>query len=173
MHVLTAVVVAFAVWRFGDWKGWQKYHSTMLYFIFGNVMYLFLTAGYSLWSLKADFASNYIFTELLYMFIVLPGTALLYLSKMPVSTKGRIKHIIKWIVLYAAIEGVYAYATDSIQYDNGWHLGWSLLFDCVMFPMLLLHYKKPLLSYLISFPIAMFLIWYFKVPVHLPIEKRI
>ncbi len=169
---MTSMVVAISVWRRGDWKGWLKYHSTILYFVLGNVMYLYLTASYDLWAFEGDFLSNYIFTEMLYIFIVFPGTTILYLSRMPEEKKGRLVHIIKWVLLYAAVESVYTYITNSIQYDNGWSLSWSILFDCVMFPMLLLHHKRPLLAYALSLPIALFLIWYFEVPVHLPIEQR-
>ena len=52
---------------------------TMMYFALGNLLYNFLTASYFLWRLDADFFSNHTLTEMLYTFIVFPGTALLYL----------------------------------------------------------------------------------------------
>jgi hypothetical protein len=41
-----------------------------------------------------------------------------------------------------------------------------------MFPMLRLHYKKPLYAYAISAIMCVFWVWIFNVPVDVPIEKR-
>jgi hypothetical protein len=56
----------------------------------------------------------------------------------------------------------------EIIHSNGWSLGWSFLFDFIMFPMLRLHHKYPLIAYILSVPIAIFFIFLFDVP----IEKR-
>ncbi|MRG87119.1 CBO0543 family protein [Salinibacillus xinjiangensis] len=171
MHVATTLYVVFAVWRWGDWRNWEKYHTTMLYFALGNLLYNFLTAHYFLWRLDADFLSNHTLTEMLYTFIVFPGTALLFLCNMPEEKRRRNVHIVKWIFIYALWEAFFV-LTKSIEYQYGWGYWWSVGFDTFMFPMLLLHYKKPLIAYLLSIPIGIFFIWWFNVPVHLPIEQR-
>jgi hypothetical protein len=171
MHVATGLIVLIAVWKWGDWRNWKKYHTTMLYFALGNLLYNFLTASYFLWRLDADFLSNHTLTELIYTFIVFPGTALLFLCNMPKVRKSKIRHIITWILIYALWEALFV-LTKSIEYQYGWGYWWSVSFDAFMFPMLLLHYKKPLIAYLLSIPIGIFFIWWFHVPVHLPVEMR-
>lgn len=169
MHVALGVFMIFALFKWGDYKNWQKYHSTMLYFVMGNLLYNFLTASYFLWRLDADFISNHTLTELIYSFIVFPITALLFLSNYP--EKKKLYYMSKWVFIYVAVEYLFT-LTKHIEYQYGWTLGWSAFFDVFMFPMLLLHYKKPLLAYAISIPIGVFFIWYFNVPVHIPVEER-
>lgn len=171
MHVALSIFVIFAVWRWGDWKNWQKYHTTMLYFALGNLTYNFLTASYFLWRFNSDFLSNHTLTEMLYTFIIFPGTALLFLSNYPKTKKEQLKHYIRWVAIYVLVELAFIF-TDHIHYQHGWNLGWSAAFDVIMFPILYLFYKKPIIAYLISIPIAVFFIWWFKVPVHLPVEQR-
>ncbi|MBB6453108.1 hypothetical protein HNQ94_001556 [Salirhabdus euzebyi] len=171
MHVATALFVLFAVWKWGDWRNWEKYHTTMLYFAVGNLLYNFLTANYFLWRLDADFLSNHTVTEILYTLIIFPGTAMLFLCNMPKDKHRRNIHIIKWISIYALWELGFVF-TKSIEYQYGWTYWWSVSFDIFMFPMLLLHHKKPLIAYLLSIPIGIFFLWWFDVPVHLPVEDR-
>lgn len=171
MHVFTGLFVIFAVWKWGNWREWEKYHTTMLYFALGNLLYNFLAANHFLWRLDADFLSNHTLTEVIYTIIIFPGTALLFLCNMPKTRNKQILHFTTWIAIYVAWEYMLL-LTSGIKYQYGWTLGWSAAFDTFMFPMLLLHHKKPLLAYIISIPIGVFLLWYFDVPVYLPIEKR-
>ncbi|WP_246050129.1 CBO0543 family protein [Aquibacillus sediminis] len=83
MHVGITILIIIAVWRKGDWRNWEKYHTVMLYFALGNLTYNFLTASYFLWRMDADFISNHTLTEMLYTFIVFPGTALLFIGNFP------------------------------------------------------------------------------------------
>ncbi|WP_407270539.1 CBO0543 family protein [Radiobacillus sp. PE A8.2] len=171
MHVAIALFVIFAVWRWGDWKNWEKYHAVMLYFAIGNLTYNFLTASYFLWRLDADLISNHTLTEMLYTFIIFPGSAMLFIYHYPKSRWKIIRHYAYWIFIYAGIELIMVF-TGHIEYQYGWNWYWSAGFDVFMFPMLQLFYKRPLIAYVISVPIAIFFIWYFNVPVHLPVEER-
>ncbi|MBM7661313.1 hypothetical protein JOC85_002085 [Bacillus mesophilus] len=173
MHIVIGLFVIFAVWKWGDWRNWQKYHTVMLYFAVGNLTYNFLTAGWFLWRLDADFMPNHTTTELLYTFIIFPGTALLFISNFP-EYGGKVKkflHYFYWIGIYSVVEWAMT-KTGYIEYQYGWTLGWSIGFDTFMFPMLRLFYKRPLIAYLISIPIGIFFLWYFKVPFHIPVEDR-
>lgn len=171
MHVLITIIMIISVWLRGDWRNWEKYHAVMLYFALGNLAYNFLTANYFLWRLDADYLSNHTLTEMLYTFIVFPGTALLFIGNFPKEKTKIVRHYIFWVVIYAGIEWIMT-ITQHIEYQYGWSWAWSAAFDVVMFPMLWLFYKKPLLTYIISFPIAIFLIWLFDVPVNIPVEDR-
>jgi hypothetical protein len=171
VHLAISIIVIYSVWRWGDWRNWQKYHTTMLYFALGNMTYQFLTANYFLWRLGADPITNYTATEMLYTFIVFPGTALLFLSGFPNSLRLGIRRIVIWIGIYIGFEFVLM-KMGLMEYQFGWNLLWSALFNCTMFPMLLLFHRKPLIAYVISIGMALFWICLFDVPVHLPIEQR-
>ena len=171
MHVLTGLIVVFFVYKYGDWRNWQKYHTTILFIAMGNLLYNFLTANYFLWRLDADFLSNHSLTEMIYTFIVFPGTVILFLGNYPQTLKRQILHVITWIAIYITWELVFV-ITNSIDYQYGWNLGWSALFDVVMFPILRVHQNNPLLAYVLSAIVCVSVLLYFDVPVHLPVEKR-
>lgn len=171
MHLILGVITVLAAWRYGDWRHWQKYHQTMMYFALGNLLYNFLTASHFLWKLKPDFFPNHSLTEMMYTFVVFPATALMFLSNYPEQKKKVIVHYLKWIGIYVGVEWVFM-LTDRIVYQYGWNLYWSIFFDFTMFPLLRIFYKKPLLAYGITFILCLFYIWYFKIPVNVPVEER-
>ncbi|WP_308639739.1 CBO0543 family protein [Paenibacillus silvisoli] len=172
MHILICVLFAAACWKWGDWRNWRTYHSTMLYIVMSNLLYLFLTAENYLWRYEPeDYFYNYAITEALYGFIVLPATVLLFLPHLPSKPKKLAGYYMLWIGVYFTMEAVLL-TSKRLLHDNGWNLYWSLIFDLIMFPMLVLHHKKPLLCYFLSAIIAALLLWKFDIPIHLPIEKR-
>ncbi|SET70536.1 hypothetical protein SAMN05660297_03218 [Natronincola peptidivorans] len=171
MHVATAVIAFIATLRFGDWRNWKKYHATILFIALGNLLYNFLTSNYFLWRLHADFISNHTLTEMLYTFIVFPCTILMFLHNYPTDAFGKTIRTLKWIMIYGIWEWFFV-LTGRIQYQYGWSLWWSIAFLFVMFPLLRLHQKHPLLTYILSAIVAIAVLWWFKVPVHLPVEDR-
>ncbi|OLO37956.1 hypothetical protein BTR23_12400 [Alkalihalophilus pseudofirmus] len=171
MHFILTLIVIIAVWVKGDYKGWQKYHATMLYYAIGNLTYNFLCANYLLWKLDPDIMPNHSMTEMLYTFIVFPATILMFLRHYPNTFKKQVIHNLIWIGLYVGIEYIFL-LTDRIYYQFGWTLWWSALLVAVMFPMFRLHYKRPLLTYILSLIITIILIFIFDVPVDIPIEDR-
>ncbi|WP_246079503.1 CBO0543 family protein [Paenibacillus piri] len=166
-----AVISLLSVWCLGDWRHWKLYHPAMLFMAVGNLLYQFFTTNYFLWRFKPDFYLNHTTTELIYTFITFPATALLFISRFPGKRRRQYIHITVWIAIYAIMEYVYMLA-DRIEYRHGWSLGWSVMFDCVMFPMLIFHHKHPLAAYGTSVIICVTLLWLFQVPVHVPTEQR-
>ncbi|WP_102346614.1 CBO0543 family protein [Bacillus sp. Marseille-P3661] len=173
MHLLLSIIMIVIVWKAGNWRNWQKYHTVMLYFALGNLLYNFLTANHFLWRLDADFISTHTLTEMLYTFIVFPATALLFIGNYPEDKGiGRVfLHYVWYIGWYAGIEWIFV-KTGHIEYQYGWSYSWSVFFDCFMFPMLRLFYKKPLIAYMVTLLIVVFFIWWFEIPVHIPVEER-
>ncbi|MBD8068149.1 CBO0543 family protein [Bacillus sp. PS06] len=167
MHILLALVMIVIVWKTGLWRKWEKYHTVMLYFAFGNLLYNFLTANHFLWRLNSDILSNHTLTE----FIIFPSTAMLFIGNFPEGKGKVIRHYLWYIGWYIAVEVVFLKA-GYIEYQYGWNFWWSVFFDCFMFPMLRLFYKRPLIAYVISIFIGFFFLWWFKVPVHIPVEER-
>lgn len=164
MHLFLNVFMIFAVWRWGNWKDWEKYHTTMIFLAFSNMLYNFLTYNYRLWIMKPDILLNFKETEILYTVIILMGTTLIYLSRFPNTLKKQILYNLMWIIIYVVIEWI-LFITGRIQYEHGWNIGWTIIFDTLMFPSLYLHYRKPLLAYTEFTILVIGAIIYFKIPV--------
>ncbi|MCU9611996.1 hypothetical protein OEV98_00300 [Caldibacillus lycopersici] len=174
MHLILAFLSIIAVWIRRDYREWEKYYSTMQYIAIGNLTYNFICASHWLWQLSPDIKwFNHSLLELAYTFITFPLTALMFLAHFP-EDQGWMRvfrHYLLWIGLYIGVE-ILLLLKGNIIYKYGWSIYWSSLFDCVMFPFLRLHYKKPLFTLLISIPMIAFWIWFFQVPISVPIEKR-
>ncbi|MDZ5471491.1 CBO0543 family protein [Bacillus sp. 31A1R] len=174
MHLLLAFISIIAVWIRKDYRAWKTYYSTMQYVALGNLTYNFLCASHWLWQLSPDIKwFNHSLLEMSYTFIVFPFTALMFLSHYP-EEKSKWKvllHYLCWIGIYVGVEYILM-IRGSIIYKYGWSLGWSALFDCIMFPFLRLHYKKPLFTLIASVPMTIFWVWFFDIPVSVPIPKR-
>jgi len=172
MHLILALISIFAVWQKKDYLEWKQYYPTMQYIALGNLTYNFLCTKHWLWQLSPDFEwFNHSLLEIGYTFITFPLTSLMFLARYPEGKERVLLHYLFWISLYAAVEFILM-IRGNIIYNYGWGLGWSVLFDCVMFPFLRLHYKKPLFTLLISVPITIFLVWLFEIPVQVPIADR-
>ncbi|WP_372512770.1 CBO0543 family protein [Bacillus salipaludis] len=155
-----------AVWRWGDWRNWEKYQSTILFKITCALLYEVLTYNYPLWEYSDfdTFLPTHTLNSLAITFVGFTCTVLLFLSCYPETKKKQIFYIIFWVLLNSAIEISY-HLIGLFKYYHGWNFWWSVLFNCVMFPMLILHYKKPLMAYALSVPIIIVLLLYFDVPI--------
>jgi hypothetical protein len=160
MHLVITVWALSAAWRWGDWRHWQNYHATMLYMSAMNLLYFYFCADYLLWENKPDLGFSKTFVNLLYTFVVFPCTVLIFLSNYPRNLKMQGFYILKWVIIYIGVELIGA-LFGRISYQHGWNLGWSSLFVVVMFAMLRLHYKKPIIAYIFSVLIITFLLSYF------------
>ncbi|WP_205600775.1 CBO0543 family protein [Gracilibacillus sp. YIM 98692] len=154
----------------GDWKNWWKYHSTILFLWFGDLLYNFLCYDLKMWKYKESiFAesllSNHTVISLLIMFVTYPATVLIYLGKFPKKHFNSFIWVIFWVTIYSVIEYINVQYLDLVSHHNGWSMGWSILFNSIMFPMLRLHYKKPIIALLTSIPIILFFVLYFSVPI--------
>ena len=174
MHIILVLASILAVIIKKDYKNWKTYYPTMQYIAIGNLTYNFLCASHWLWQLSPDIQwLNHSLLEMSYTFITFPLTALMFLSRYP-EGQGKLKiflHYLVWIGLYVSIEYILM-TRGGIIYKYGWGLVLSALFDCIIFPFLRLHFKKPLLALALSVPMTIFLVWYFEIPISVPIEKR-
>ena len=55
-------------------------------------------------------------------------------------------HIALYIIIYAAVE-FFLFQMGYIVYDFGWSFYFSVAWNLVMFPIIAIHYKKPLIAY--------------------------
>ncbi|NBD24939.1 CBO0543 family protein [Paenibacillus glycinis] len=158
------VVFMLAAWRWGDWRHWQRYHATILYFLLGDVLYMVLTRNRLLWQHQPwPPISTYIGVELC-CFVCFACTTLIYLGRFPKGVGKSIAWIACWVAVYSCIEVIYLFC-GAIKHFNGWTMLDSVLFNMTMFPMLLLHCYRPLLTYAISIPLAVAIVIVFKVPI--------
>lgn len=164
MHIAVFIFSVFAAWRWGDWKNWHKYHTTMLYVAVGNLLYNFIYQDHYLWQLKPPMLFNSHFCgELFYTFIVFPGTALILLTNYPKAPIKQVFRILKFVLIYIILEWIMQ-MLGTIVYNYGWSIWWSLAWNCLMFPIMVLHHKKPLAAYIASIVFVIVVVIIFPVP---------
>jgi cobalamin synthase len=162
MEFLTALIVFFIAWKWGDWKNWKIYYPTILYFIIANLVSNLLTYNHPLWQYESSLV-NRTLSDLLITVVVFPSTVLLFLPYFPNKITSQITYITKWVAVYSAVEWVY-YSKGFLSYHNGWNIGWSILLNFIMFPLLWLHYRKPLWTWPISMLLAFLIVIIFGIP---------
>ncbi len=157
-----AVILTLVCWRSGKWRNWKEYYSTVLYLFIGNIVCDLLVYQKPLWAFN-DLAVRYPFLCISITAVLYPSTVIMYLSHLPKTAKKCIFYIVLWAAIYSAME-LLAHLIGDFRYFNGWHIIHSLVFNVVMFPMILLHYKKPLFAWPISAVLAFLFIWFFEIP---------
>lgn len=165
IHLTIVAISIFFVLHTGAWRKFSEYHTTILYMVSGNLLYLFFSKNYMLWAFVSENGSHQDATEFLYAFIVFPSTVILYLNsylRYGVLWK-KIIYTLWWVTIYGSVEWL-LYQLGGMSYDHKWNCGWSIVFDCFLFPMLVLHHKKPLVAYGVSIIIIKILLYWFNVP---------
>ena len=155
MHVAIAFLTIIASFKWGDWKNWHKYHSTMLYIMAGGLLYEYIVSNHTLWEFHPDFLYGHKMTVIVYAMLTMPVSVLIYLSLYPDNKNWRKKivYVLKWILVYIAVEWILM-VTNRISYNHGWNIWYSLCFDALMFPMLRIHHTYPVIAYPISISIV-------------------
>ncbi|MCF8568291.1 hypothetical protein LLE49_26570 [Alicyclobacillus tolerans] len=153
-------------WRFGDWRNWKKYQSTILYFMMCDLLYNFLTYNHPLWYYTTMPVISHVGANLLVMFITYPSALLLYLYHFPNASrfKNKVMYLTAWGLGLSLIEKAYKLA-GILNYRNGWNTWWSVGFTFVALILLKMHQTHPLLVYLLSVGSAVVLLMMFHIPV--------
>ena len=151
VNLLYGAIYIGAVLRWGDLKNWKKYYSSILFFMVGDLLYQFLFFNHSMWvyvPIGNDVNwARHTHISLLIMLIKYPATIFMFLGNLPERRGKRFYYIVGWTGLYFVNESL-DLKLGGIRYMNGWNLGWSTLFSFVMFNILALHYKYPLLAWM-------------------------
>ncbi|WP_246197275.1 CBO0543 family protein [Cytobacillus depressus] len=170
MNAIYALVWLFALYKWGDYKNWRKYYPTILFYILGNFIYLYLLSEtYPMWrynpqGINEDIGLTNAHISFSIMIIQYPATILIYLSRFPERKwKNQLLFVIGWVLLYALQEFI-DIKFNFMDYYNGWNFYWSILFNFVMFIILRIHHTRPLLAWLLSFLFIIFLWNVFDVP---------
>ena len=165
--IIIGFISILCAWKWGDWRNWTKYLSTIQYLIIGDMLENLFTKNYSLWSYPhpPNFLPTHLLNSLFMMFTIYPSTMLIFLYHFPKSKLFKqILYMLIWIILWLVFELIMVF-NGLCVYSHGWTYGWSVVFVFIMVPMLVLHYKRPLWAYILSVPITVFLLWWFHVPV--------
>ena len=163
------LVYAFLGWKFGNWKDFNRYYPTILFFIIGDLLSQFLLFDYSMWefhavtSLDQQFKLNHTLISLLKMLIQYTVTISIFIGRKPKTFLRKVLWVGVWTSIYGFNEGI-AHYLGMLTYDNGWNFGWDILFNVLMFTVLLIHYKRPLMAWIFSVPIILGLWIIFNVP---------
>lgn len=162
IYIILAVIAVAVTWKKGDWKNWREYYPTIIFFIMGDFAYNFMFYNKPLWHYTPPIF-NHTLTDFLVAVVIFPCTILLYLSKYPAKLANQVLHVLKWVGIYSLSEWL-LHTLGYISYYNGWNLLWTVLFLCIMFPLLRLHYQKPLIVWPVSMILAVVALYIFKIP---------
>jgi hypothetical protein len=162
MHFIYNLLFLLAAIKYGDWRNWRIYYPTILFFILGDLLKNTLLHDHMLWEYKEtifgeEILFSHIIINLLIMFIVYPSTALIYLGYLPKTMGKQFFWISFWVFLYCSVEWINLKYLHLIEHHYTWSMGWSVLFNYVMFFLLAVHFKKPLLALALSVPWILFL----------------
>lgn len=161
-QIIAALINVVVAWKWGDWRNWKLYYPTMLFMALGSFTYSLLTYNFPLWAFESPLLKT-TGSNLLFTFIGFPADVLLYLTYFPKTLSKQIIYVLAWVAYFMLIEWL-SYRLGFISYHSGWTIWWSLLFNCIMFPLIWLHFKRPLWALSFSFVVAVFFLTYFKIP---------
>lgn len=166
MIVAVGIMSLLIGWRFGDWRNLRKYYPTILFMIIGDLLYNVLTYNNPMWSYNKDWIfPNHTFVNLWIMVTVYPATVIIYLFHFPNKKIKQIFFILFWVILYVLAELLGFYVFGLIDHFNGWNMWWSFLLDIILFTMLPIHHKRPLLAWGLSIFVIIFFLTVFDVNV--------
>ncbi|MCA0986539.1 CBO0543 family protein [Guptibacillus algicola] len=150
MNVILVALVFLLAFLKGDWKNWEPYYPTMLYISLASFLYEFIShSHFHLWELQESTFFNLMNVHFVHNLIINPLLAFVYLSNYPSDVKKQVIYTLKWVIVFGLIEWI-GTQTNTISYHNGWHIGWSVLFVAIMFPMVRLHHIHKLVALILS-----------------------
>lgn len=146
--VVLSVLSLTTCYKWGAWKRWREFYPTILYVIIGDLTYNYVFHDYPLWAY--DTILGGVLSCLIIYFIIYPPVTILFLTHYPLSRKKQALYILAWAAGGTLIE-TGALLADGINYYRGWNLFWSFTLFVGLFSFARLHYKRPLLTWAISF----------------------
>lgn len=164
MYIFINIVYLIAGIIWGDWRNWKLYYPTILFFIIGDFLYNFLLYNKSMWLFHDLILPNHTTITVLAMVVSYTATVLIYLGRFPKGWKKRTLWFLLWCGLYLTIE----FSNNKlgfITYHNGWNMSWSVIFTGIIFLILPVHHKRPLMAWGISIIIILTLLNLFEVKI--------
>jgi hypothetical protein len=166
MNLAIAAILLLIAILFSKWSRWKEYYPTLLFIAVCNLLYNYLVMGNHLWKFKSAIVPHEVM-DIVYTFIINPSMTIVFLSHHPAKWWRNILYWTAWTIVFTGIEYI-QFVTDCINYFNGWTIWWTIVFYVTMYPMLYLHYRKPILALVLSVPLTFGYLWYFD---YLPLGK--
>ena len=160
--IFLSLISIYLCYKFGDWENWEKYYPTILFFILSSVCCAFLTYNHPLW-LYPPTIINRTFTDLFISITVYPCTIMMFIPHLPKKMSKIFFHISYYVAIYTIPEFI-AVKLGLFIYNNGWDIWHTLIFNYIMFPILILHYKKPFYAWFIALVSPHILFYILKIP---------
>lgn len=167
IHLIISILSFIVASKYGDWKNWEKYYSTILYLIIGDLIYNVIFVNVKpLWMHKSYLMGHTLTNLLLWMPIIYTSIVLLYIPHFPKVFIRQIFYVLAWLLSLILLEVVLRYF-KSIEYYNNWNIIWSSVHWLYLILFLKVHYHKPFLAWILSFAICAVMTIIFKVPLGL------
>ncbi|MDR3563701.1 MAG: hypothetical protein P4N59_20020 [Negativicutes bacterium] len=150
MRIILAVLGIVCALLLTKWRHWKDYYPTIVFMIALNATMATITHDHRLWIfMPSSILTSHTVSDLMHTYITFPVTVLLFFSHYPRRKTHQLFFILAWAALYSWVEFLFE-QLGLIVYTNGWSFLWSALFNCVMFPILRVHYQYPLLAWALS-----------------------
>ncbi|MBS4174627.1 CBO0543 family protein [Bacillus sp. FJAT-49736] len=163
IFILAFILLVVSFWK-KCWHPLTKYLATMQYVAICNLFNLVICHDYLLWELHSRFMSP-IAVELFNSLFLLPISTLIYISLFPEgSFRKQIFYIFKWIMGSILIELVFIHFS-ALHFYHGWGFWVDVVFYCLMYCFIKLHYHHPLITYALSCIVGYILVRIFDVPI--------
>jgi hypothetical protein len=169
MNIIILILYLVAGIKYGKWSKFEEFYPTILFFIIGDLLSQFLLFNHSLWMfhpmdrLDRSFHLNHTFIALLKMGIQYTVTVAIFIGRLPEGLGKQAMMVFLWTVIFGLNEYI-THFFGGLSYHRGWNFGWDIIFNVLMLTMLVIHYKKPLLAWILTIPIIITLWLIFDVP---------
>ncbi len=160
-RITLAVLSVLACLKWGSWRRWKEFYSTILYGIIGDLAYNFVFYNHLLWQYE-NFI-NHTVSDLFNAFLVFPWIIIIVFSHWPQGKLKQTAYILAWSVGLSATEYV-SVLLGYFSYHNEWNIFWSAAVYVGAFILLRLHFKHPLIVWPISAALTAVIAVVFKLP---------
>ena len=147
-RIILVTISVIICWRWGDWRNWQKYYPTILYFILLDFLNNMLFANYSLWEYRHLFP-NHTLNDIFDALTIFPCTALVFLPHFPNKFNKQILYVLFWVVVYSVAEYI-SLTLGCFKHFNGWNIWCSAVFNVALFLTLIMHHKKTEITWVLT-----------------------
>lgn len=161
-YILIAAGSLYLCYKYGDWRNWMTYYPTILFFMLSNVVCAYLIFNHPLWFYESSIL-NRTFCDLFICITVYPSTIMVFIPHFPKKIIPGIIHISYYVWLYVIVEFI-AVKLGYFSYHNGWNIACTIVFNYIMFSILMLHHKKPLYAWMIALVCPHILFFLMKIP---------
>jgi len=162
-RIVIACISMIMAWKWGDWRNWKLYYPTIIFMILGDFVYMFLTFQKPLWIMESPLVGR-TFSNLIISFFMYPSVVLIFLPHfLKRNLNNKVLYIAAWTLFFVGFEYL-AIKISDMTYYNGWNLLYSLFLDLIIFNLLWIHHKKPLLGICMAAIVGTCIMLYFKIP---------